>query len=70
MDILLYIRGGLGNQLYQYAVSRYLQETGGFDKLRILTTSYKNYKIRNLEIENFILNNHVEIVDKISIFVG
>ena len=53
-DIHLHIMGGLGNQLYQYAAARYLQEKYGFAHLMIDTSGYDNYKIRNLEIDSLI----------------
>lgn len=66
MKLELYIRGGLGNQLYQYAAARYIQEKYGYDELIINSYDYRRYKIRNFEIENFELNSSVNITDKIS----
>ncbi len=66
MKLELYIRGGLGNQLYQYAAARYIQEKYGYDELIINSYDYRQYKIRNFEMENFELNSSVNITDKIS----
>lgn len=67
MNLKLYLRGGLGNQLYQYSVARYFQKKFHFEKLEILTNEYKNYKIRNLEIDNFELSDTAIIDDKLNI---
>lgn len=60
----IHIMGGLGNQLYQYAAARYVQKYYGFEKLKIDTSGYKNYTIRNFELGKFVLNDNVEIVEK------
>lgn len=59
MKIELYILGGLGNQLYQYAAARCVQELYGYDELHIIGDVFKKFKLRNLEICNYQLHPSV-----------
>lgn len=62
--VIVKLRGGLGNQLFQYVFAKYIFQEGGFDKL-ILDVSYFNKKhIRNLEIDKFVLDENVIVTDK------
>lgn len=67
MYIELYLRGGLGNQLYQYAYARFLQKNNKISKLLINTYDYKKYKLRNVELSNFALSSDVEFTNRISV---
>ena len=57
--IRLRIMGGLGNQLFQYAAARYVQERYGINDLVIESKEYQTYRIRNLEIFKFALPGFV-----------
>lgn len=65
MNLELYIQGGLGNQLYQYAYARYIGELKEFKTLSIYSNSYKFSSLRNLEISNYNLNNNVNFTNKV-----
>ena len=67
MKLELYIQGGLGNQLYQYAFARMLQEKYNFDYIVIYSNSYKNSALRKLEISNYQLNKKVEFTNEIKL---
>lgn len=55
--IIVKIRGGLGNQLFQYAFAKYLMRKSGAEKL-IIDTSYFNKKhIRGLELNKLSVSN-------------
>lgn len=60
--IIVRFMGGLGNQLFQYAYARMLQEVYDAD-IYIDLEGYKNYKIRSFSLNNFQLNNRCYIYD-------
>ncbi len=57
--IELRIRGGLGNQLYQYSAAYYLLKKYHAKQLVIDTGEYEKYKVRNLEINQVLHNKNV-----------
>lgn len=59
-EIKLRIMGGLGNQLYQYAAARYIQEKIDADSILIDIAGYEKYKIRNLELNSILRNDAVK----------
>ncbi len=73
------IKGGLGNQLFQYSVAYYLHNKTGASicldyssdkavKLLKLSGIKKNYSFRNVQLECFTLNKH-EIKSSIACFI-
>lgn len=63
-EINVKIRGGLGNQLFQYAYAKKIQKELKEAKI-ILDISYFNKKhIRNININEYILNNNVSFEKK------
>lgn len=67
-QIELYIMGGLGNQLYQYAYARYLQEKYNFSQIIIYTNNFKRFKLRNLELQHFKLNRTIFFTDELKAY--
>ncbi len=59
MRIILRIMGGLGNQLFQYAAMRLLNQKYPNSKMYIDSREYKEYKIRNYELLNFKLSKNI-----------
>lgn len=53
MNFILYIRGGLGNQLFQYATMRYLHSLHPGSVMYIDRRGYQNYKVRDFELDSF-----------------
>lgn len=59
-DIYIRLRGGLGNQMFQYAYA--LSLANGFSANKILDVrEYETYKVRNLEINDFVLDNNTRL---------
>ena len=50
--IYLYLSGGLGNQLFQYAYARAMQRYTG-DRVTYLGESYKTDELRDLSLNKF-----------------
>lgn len=59
MRFVLHIRGGLGNQLFQYATMRYLQSLRPGADMCIDKSGYRNYTIRDFELTQFRLIENV-----------
>jgi hypothetical protein len=57
--IVVKMMGGLGNQIFQYAYARHLQEIYG-DEIVLDISAYNKYKIRNFSLEN--LNIDVSMI--------
>ena len=55
------MRGGLGNQLFQYAYARKLQHKYNANKIILDIREYERYKVRNFELGSFRLNGSVVI---------
>lgn len=65
--ISLMIKDGLGNQLFQYAYTRYLQELYNSDKqideeIVINTYYMSNHDFRKIALQHFKLNDHVRFL--------
>ncbi|QQZ61618.1 alpha-1,2-fucosyltransferase [Paenibacillus sonchi] len=58
--IIIRVMGGLGNQLFQYAYARYLQELYNAD-IYLDLRGYQNYKVREFSLNKFQLNDRVNI---------
>ncbi len=67
MEFILYLMGGLGNQLFQYANMRYLQTLHPDSIMYIDKRGYRNYKVRNFELESFNLIDNTRIYEKLPI---
>lgn len=61
--IVVKIQGGLGNQMFQYAFARAIQETYRNQKLILDISDYKYDKLRSYSLGHFVLNDNVEISD-------
>lgn len=53
MNFILFIRGGLGNQLFQYATMRLLSVLHPGSQMFVDRKGYKNYKVRDFELDSF-----------------
>jgi hypothetical protein len=62
--IIVQITGGLGNQLFQYALGRALAEKSG-DKLLLDISSYSWDKLRKYELSPFLINASIAKVEDI-----
>lgn len=58
--IIVFIRGGLGNQMFEYACARSMQIEYGIEKLILNISETKLREDRCLGLQNFILNNNIE----------
>jgi hypothetical protein len=59
------MRGGLGNQLFQYAYAKKLQHKYNADNIILDIREYTKYKVRDFELGSFELNSSVIIADNI-----
>lgn len=59
MKFVLRIMGGLGNQLFQYGMMRYLNLKYPESKMYIDARNYEKYKIRDFELKSFKLYDKV-----------
>lgn len=66
MNIIVKIRGGLGNQLFQYAYAKKMAYIYNADKVILDTSYYNNTHIRGLNIDKYSLAYNVEINNKSS----
>jgi hypothetical protein len=67
-DIIVNVIGGLGNQLFQYAVGRTLAErTGGVLKLDI--TEFKNYEFHSYSLQHFNIKKEYPTKEELREFV-
>ncbi|MFD1772527.1 alpha-1,2-fucosyltransferase [Paenibacillus rhizophilus] len=57
--IILKLTGGLGNQIFQYAYARFIQEMYN-EPLFFDTTAYKKYKIRNFSLFNLNISKEIQ----------
>ena len=64
MDIHINITGGLGNQLFQYAFARNIQETTGGDIYLNIYELETYDRQRSFELNKFALNDKVFIEEK------
>ena len=71
--ISLIVKSGLGNQLFQYAYARYLQESyfkAGYIERLIINPYYVDYKDikgndkRSMSLQHFVLNKNIKILEK------
>lgn len=69
--IHLIIKDGLGNQMFQYAYARYLQELyrdSGFEEQLVINphfiqnTAFEGNDVRDMSLQHFILNPHVKFM--------
>lgn len=64
MDIYVRMRGGLGNQMFQFAFAYVLKrEYNGVERILLDTRSFKKY-YRNFDLCDFLLNQDCQIVEK------
>lgn len=61
--IYLNLKDGLGNQLFEYAYARWLQEQYG-DDVSFNLYFFKNPKRRSYSLNHFVLNENIKILDK------
>ena len=61
--VKLRLRGGLGNQIFQYSAARLVQKMHDCPKLLIDTGEYDKYKVRNIELNSFLLNSETEFTN-------
>ncbi len=66
MDIVVRMRGGLGNQLFQYGYARSLQERYRAKSIILDTREYRRYKLRDFELGAFKLDGSVIITEDIA----
>lgn len=70
--IFIYLRGGIGNQMFQYAMARSLSIENKLDLHIDKKTGFKNDKLysRKFELDNFSINyKNINFFDKISFFI-
>lgn len=60
MNLVLNIRGGLGNQLFQYGMMRYLNIKYPESKMSIDSRVYQKFKLRDFELRSFKLFDNIE----------
>lgn len=60
--IIVKLLGGLGNQMFQYAFGRYLQETYN-DDLFLDISVYKKYRIRSFSLKHLNISNKAYLFD-------
>ncbi|MFG6335444.1 MAG: alpha-1,2-fucosyltransferase [Lachnospiraceae bacterium] len=61
--IVVRIKGGLGNQMFEYAMARKLQLELGIDRLALDTTVVQQDELRNFSLHHFCLCEDVEMID-------
>lgn len=67
--IVTKIIGGLGNQMFQYAVARTLASIHN-TALKLDISSYKSYKLRKYELDNFNINAEIASREEIDKFTN
>ena len=62
MKIINYLKGGIGNQLFQYAFALFLKSK--FDtKINLEISWYSNQSYRKFELNNLLADNIFELID-------
>ncbi len=61
--IIVRIKGGLGNQMFEYAMARKIQAAYGIDKIGLDLTVINKDKLRNFSLHHFAFFDKVEIVE-------
>lgn len=56
-NVIIRMRGGLGNQLFQLAYGLYLKEKYGIKNIILDIGEYDYYHVRDFELGNFHLND-------------
>ena len=56
------IKGGLGNQLFQYAFAKYLNQTFNIS-IKLDISWFKKQSLRKFELDKFVINNSFENID-------
>lgn len=67
-NIIVNLIGGLGNQLFQYALGYVICKENG-QNLLVDTTGFQTYKVRNLELDKFNLELNyapIELIEKLN----
>ena len=59
---IVYIKGGLGNQLFQYAFANFLSRKFNFD-ITLNISWFHNQKLRKFELNNFLNNFNYPITN-------
>lgn|SRR5574344_790491 len=62
--LIINLLGGVGNQLFQYATARGISIRSGME-LKLDTTEFNNYKLRNYELGNFNIRENIASVNEI-----
>lgn len=62
-QIILFLSGGLGNQLYQLAFALKVKKFFDFDEILFSLKSYEKDDIRKFELDNFILDKDIYLLD-------
>ena len=63
--IVTNILGGLGNQMFQYAIGRSLSLRNGHE-LKLDITEFDHYKLRSFDLNLFDIESHVASKDEIN----
>lgn len=66
--IIVRIKGGLGNQMFEYAMARKFQVAYGIDKIGLDLTVINRDKLRNFSLHHFDFFDRVEVVENKSKF--
>lgn len=66
--VIMIMRGGLGNQMFEYAFIRTLAEKFNYKKVYLYTERFQYDKQRNFSLENLNLNENVCVI-KSSLFI-
>jgi len=67
--VIVKLRGGLGNQLFQYAAGRSLAVFHGTD-LKLDTTAYLDNDMRRYELRHFLIKEEFATSEEIATFMG
>lgn len=67
--IIVRIKGGLGNQMFEYAVARQFQIAYGIDKIGLDLTIINRDKLRGFGLHHFEFFDKVEVIEKKGKFV-
>ncbi len=61
--VIIKVKGGLGNQMFQYAYGRHLQIKYGVEKLVLDVSECKKNNFRPYSLNKFVLSKNIEFLD-------